>query len=277
MAGLTLSAPAKLNLWLRVGRLRADGYHPIESLMVTIDAPADRVTLRVAQRRELICAVSPGADNLAWRALDALERATGVTLPLAVEIEKEIPAGAGLGGGSSDAAATLVGANRLLGLGLAPAELEAIAAEVGSDVPFFIRGGAQWAAGRGERLRPAGPIAPFAALVVMAAPPLATARVYAAFDRMGGGRGPAPREPDPTVAPASWVGNDLWPAALALAPGLGRIARELRAAGADATLLCGSGAAITGIFRDRSAARIASEGLAAGLPRWVAERSSAAV
>ena len=150
MAGLTLMAPAKINLRLLVGPRGDDGYHPLRSLMVALDAPCDRVRVETAPERAVVCPGIEGPANLAWTALDALEREVGRPLPLRVEIAKAIPAQAGLGGGSSDAAAVLVGADRLLRLGLGVARLERVAARVGSDVPFFVRGGAQWAEGRGE-------------------------------------------------------------------------------------------------------------------------------
>jgi len=186
----------------------------------------------------------------------------GRALPLEVEIEKRIPAQAGLGGGSSDAAAVLRAADRVYELGLGPDALERVAARVGSDVPFFVRGGCQWARGRGERLSPT--TAPrFAALVVMPAEGLSTAAVYAAFDRL-----PAPpaddRRPPPPSFPAlaSWVRNDLWPPALALRPRLGAVARGLRAAGAEAVLLCGSGSALAGLVRDTEGAARAQRAFA---------------
>ena len=255
MAGLTLTAPPKLNLRLLVGPRRPDGYHPLETLMVALDGVADEVTVAPAERRSVSCPGLDGPANLAWRALDALEEEVRRPLPLAVTIVKRIPAQAGLGGGSSDAAATLVAADRLLGLGLGPAALEAVAARVGSDVPFFVRGGAQWARGRGERLEPGGAPA-FAALLAKPAAGLSTAAVYAAFDRLPPPP-PAPRTPPPDGidALAGWVRNDLWPAALAMAPGLGATARALRAAGARGVLLCGSGTCLAGLFAGPEPAR----------------------
>jgi 4-diphosphocytidyl-2-C-methyl-D-erythritol kinase len=221
------------------------------------------VTVRPAARRSVACPGLDGADNLAWRALDALERSAGRALPVAVEIEKRIPAQAGLGGGSSDAARVLVGANRLWELGLSPADLERVAAEVGSDVPFFLRGGAQWGEGRGERMRPAR-VPAFAACVLVPPRGLSTADVYRVFDRL------APPPPDDGTSPpqepallASWVRNDLWPAALALQPGLGRMARTLRTRGARAVLLCGSGSALAGLWPEPHEAERAREDLAA--------------
>jgi 4-diphosphocytidyl-2-C-methyl-D-erythritol kinase len=255
MDPVSLAAPAKLNLRLLVGPVGADGYHPVRSLMIALDGLEDTVTLTRAETRSVRCAEADGADNLAWRALDALERRAGRRLPCAVAIDKRIPARAGLGGGSSDAAATLVGANRLFELGLDAAVLESIAAEVGSDVPFFVRGGAQWAGGRGERLAPA-PSPSFAAVVVVPPFGLSTPEVYAAFDRLPA---PAPDDgaPPPTAMPtlAGWVRNDLWPAALALRPELDEHARRLRAAGAAEVLLCGSGSALAGLFATHAQAR----------------------
>jgi 4-diphosphocytidyl-2-C-methyl-D-erythritol kinase len=258
VAGLTLAAPAKINLRLLVGPRRGDGYHPLRTLMVALDAPAYRVRLETARERAVVCPGVDGPANLAWAALDALEDAVGRPLPLRVEIDKAIPAQAGLGGGSSDAAAVLVGADRLLGLRLGAARLERLAARVGSDVPFFVRGGAQWAEGRGERLAPAR--APrFAALLTMPEAGLSTGAVYARFDE-----DPPPppagddEPPEAMPALAGWLRNDLWPAARALAPGLAEREAALRAAGAPAVLLCGSGACLAGIFPDRAAAERAA-------------------
>ena len=166
-----------------------------------------------------------------------------------------------------------VAADRVHGLGLGPGRLERVAARVGSDVPFFVRGGAQWAEGRGERLGPAD-VAPFAAVLAKPALGLPTAAVYRAFDRL-----PAPPPPPPEIVaePSNHLAygdlvacarNDLWGAALALAPALGATARALGAAGADAVLLCGSGSCVAGLFPDRGRAE-ARGGRAGrgGLPR----------
>lgn len=255
MAGVTVLARPKINLRLLVGAVRPDGYHPLRSLMVALDGPADEVTVSPADTRSVTCAGIDGPGNLAWKALDALQAEAGRVLPpLAVFIEKVLPVQAGVGGGSSDAAATLIAADRLLGLDLATDRLERAAATVGSDVPFFIRGGAQWATGRGEVLWPAS--APtFHAVIVAPGTGLSTADVYRAFDAL-----PAP-PPDPGDAPpadaqglATWCRNDLWPAALSLAPDLAITTGTLTGAGAAPALLCGSGSAIAGIAADESTA-----------------------
>jgi 4-diphosphocytidyl-2-C-methyl-D-erythritol kinase len=238
--------------------------------MVVLDGLEDRVYAAPAARRSVACPGVPERDNLAWRALDALEAEAGRPLPLAVTIDKRIPARAGLGGGSSDAAAVLRAADALYELGLGAARLEAVAARVGADVPFFVRGGAQWAEGRGERLRPAR--APAAVLLLARhGDGLPTAAVYRAFDRM------VPPPPDDGSEPpadparlAAWVRNDLWPPALALDPSLGRVARALVAAGARRALLCGSGSCLAGLFDDRAAAERARARLT-----WVAFRAVA--
>jgi 4-diphosphocytidyl-2-C-methyl-D-erythritol kinase len=252
---------------LRVGPLGPDGYHPLRTLLVALDGLADTVSVAPSASRRVTCPGIEGADNLAWRALDELEAECGRPLPCEVVIEKRIPARAGLGGGSSDAAATLLGADRAYGLGLEAARLEGVAARVGSDVPFFVRGGAQWAEGRGERLAPAS-VPRFAAVLARPGAGLSTAEVYRAFDRLP----TSPRDAAPDLVARSGnrspyrelvarACNDLWPAALALAPGLGATARALAAAGADAALLCGSGSCLAGLFPTRSHAEAAARRL----------------
>jgi 4-diphosphocytidyl-2-C-methyl-D-erythritol kinase len=263
---LTLTAPAKLNLRLLVGPAGPDGYHPIRSLLVARTGLSDTVTITRASERAVRCPGFDGPGNLAWHALDALERLTGRPVTCAVDIVKRIPARAGLGGGSSDAATTLRGANQVLELGFDDDALEAVAAHIGSDVPFFVRGGAQWATGRGELLAPTR--APgFVALIVMPPFGLSTADVYRAFDALPG---PPPDDtvhaPEGMPALADWVRNDLWEAAASLRPELDHLAERLRDVGADAALLCGSGAAMAGLFSSSEAAHTGAAALGASLP-----------
>ena len=271
MDTLILDAPAKLNLWLEVGAPRDDGFHPVRTLMVALDGLADTVTVARAEERTVRCPGIDGPANLVWRALDALEREAGRPLPVAVVIDKRIPAEAGLGGGSSDAAAVMVATATLYELALTHTDLEHVAAGVGSDVPFFVRGGAQWGEGRGEMTSPAR-VPPFAALVAVPRFGCSTPSVYAAFDRVQGGRSPRiggePAVPRSAGELAMWARNDLWPAALALHPGLGRVARDLRSVGARGTVLCGSGSGVAGIFPTADRAHAAHAMLAGG--RWAA-------
>lgn len=258
-------ARPKLNLRLAVGAPGTDGYHPLASLMVEVDGLHDDVVVRAAGRRRVECAEAPGRANLVWAALDALEEEVGRPLPVAVTIVKRIPSRAGLGGGSSDAAAALRAADRLLGLDLGPERLRGVAARVGSDVPFFVAGGTAWATGRGERIAPASAPA-FAAVLVRPPFGLSTAAVYARFDRVVPVPAPprAGAVPPPWPALAGWVHNDLWPAALAADPGLGAPARALAAAGARRVLLCGSGSCLAGLVGDRDEAEAVMAALGAG-------------
>ena len=149
---IRLRAPAKLNLFLRVLGRRADGYHEIETVFERLDL-ADALTFE--SHPDAVCltctdpSLSCGADNLILKAAQLLQRVSGTARGARIHLEKHIPIAAGLGGGSSDAAATLVGLNRLWGLGLDRAALQPLAAQLGSDVPFFLID-APFAIGRGR-------------------------------------------------------------------------------------------------------------------------------
>jgi 4-diphosphocytidyl-2-C-methyl-D-erythritol kinase len=152
---LALSAAAKVNLTLEVLGRRADGYHEIATVMQTVDL-ADRLVLEEADTLELRTTapgIPTGPGNLALRAAVALRDAAGVERGVRIRLEKRIPVAAGLGGGSTDAAAVLVGLNRLWRLRWSLERLEAVAITLGMDVPFFLRGGTVLGTGRGERLR----------------------------------------------------------------------------------------------------------------------------
>jgi 4-diphosphocytidyl-2-C-methyl-D-erythritol kinase len=152
---LVLSAAAKVNLTLEVLGRRADGYHEIATVMQTVDL-ADRLTLEEAEGLELRTA-APGvptdSTNLAMRAAIALRDAAGIGRGALIRLDKRIPVAAGLGGGSTDAAAVLVGLNRLWRLRWSRERLEHVAVALGMDVPFFLRGGTALGTGRGEQLR----------------------------------------------------------------------------------------------------------------------------
>jgi len=155
---LTLSAFAKINWILKILGRRQDGYHEILTLLQTIDlhdllltevSGGTGISLRVRGAD-----LPEDADNLIWRAADSFRRRTGCDGHFHFELEKRIPVGAGLGGGSSDAAVVLLALNAMLGHPLRPAELTALAAGLGSDIPFFLVGGTVLATGRGELLTP---------------------------------------------------------------------------------------------------------------------------
>ncbi len=155
---LVLKAYAKINLTLEVLGRREDGYHDIVSILQTIDLH-DTLTLEPAQDMALECDQSEleGPDNLVLKAAALLREATGCHQGARLKLQKGIPLAAGLGGGSSDAAAALLGLSRLWGLGLSAEKLMPLAAKLGSDVPFFLYGGTAMAQGRGEIVRPLPP------------------------------------------------------------------------------------------------------------------------
>ncbi len=162
-----LPACAKINLTLEVLGRRSDGYHEVVSILQTIDL-ADRVDLEPGSGLRVVCddPALDGDANLAWQAAEALARRAGIQPRARVFIRKCIPVGMGLGGGSSDAAAALVGLNRMWGLGLGLDGLSEIAAELGSDVPFFLTGGTALAEGRGEVVTPLPGMPEFPVLLV---------------------------------------------------------------------------------------------------------------
>ncbi|MCH2064203.1 MAG: 4-(cytidine 5'-diphospho)-2-C-methyl-D-erythritol kinase [Roseibacillus sp.] len=152
---MTVIAPAKLNLALRIHGKREDGFHELETLMVPLKGLADRLEFKPAEAYALETVgaeVGPVEDNLVTKALQLFEQRTGTCCPYQITLEKRIPPGAGLGGGSSDAAAVLQTLNKLEEAGLGKEDLEEMAAQLGSDVPFFLREGACWCRGRGEIL-----------------------------------------------------------------------------------------------------------------------------
>lgn len=181
MDALTLPSPAKINLFLEVLAKREDGYHEIRSIFQLIDL-CDQVALTrkeegIAVRVEGEAAPS-GRENLAYQAAELLFEEMGIEGGVEIRIEKRIPIGGGLGGGSSNAAATLWGVNLLFGLRLSPEALMDLGARLGADVPFFFTGGLAFASGRGEALQPLPPLP--ARWVVVANPgvSISTAWVY---------------------------------------------------------------------------------------------------
>lgn len=179
-------APAKINRELRVGGRRPDGYHEIRSRIVSIDL-ADSIEVAPGRGLDLACEgleVPPGESNLVLRAARALADRLGRPADARIRLTKRIPVGAGLGGGSSDAARTLALLSRLWDSELAEEDLRSVAASIGSDVPFFLVGGEANVAGRGEIVTPL-PDSPSVELLLLVPPfPMSTAEVYAARDRL---------------------------------------------------------------------------------------------
>lgn len=266
-------APAKLNLALLVGPVRPDGFHEIASLMLPVTL-ADSVSVRrtPGEGLSVACDVAPGEANLAARMVRELERRLGRSFEARVTITKRIPAGAGLGGGSSDAAATMIALERLYDLDLPPQVRCAAAAAVGSDVPFFLWPGPQFATGRGQVLRPVG----LPELHVVIAVPgfsLSTREVYAWHDADAAvdlqGFVARARDLSRRLRTARTVGavaglvvNDLEPCVVARRPEVGALRDRLLAEGALAAAMTGSGAATFGLFRDAQSAGRARAALA---------------
>ena len=178
---MEVPAFAKLNLTLEVLGRRDDGYHEVRTILQTIDL-ADRLEIRPYPSLRVECddPALNGEANLVWRAAMALARSRSIRPRASIFIQKHIPVGMGLGGGSSDAAAALIALNRLWGLSLGAEELAQVAAELGSDVPFFLWGGTALAEGRGERVKPLPPLPPQPVTLVCpnTTIPHKTARLY---------------------------------------------------------------------------------------------------
>jgi 4-diphosphocytidyl-2-C-methyl-D-erythritol kinase len=283
-ADVVADAPAKINLVLRVGPPRADGYHDIATLFHAVDLRdtvratgttdgSIEVTTRTAKGGP-VPGVVDDDTNLAVRAAQALRARDGSAraahLGARLHITKRIPVAGGMAGGSADAAATLVACRALWALDVDDAELRGIAAELGSDVPFALLGGTALGTGRGERLRPV-PVDRRLHWVVAPADGggLSTPRVYARCDALRAGQS----VPSPSIDPATLdaltgpptvvadlLGNDLQPAALDLRPDLARTLATGRAAGALAGLVSGSGpTCVFLVGDDASARRVATE------------------
>jgi 4-diphosphocytidyl-2-C-methyl-D-erythritol kinase len=179
---MTIQAHAKVNLVLRVLGKRPDGFHEIETLMVPVSL-ADDVEVEVSAGSGITMACDdPGVpadpSNLAWRAAEAFARQTRLTVRIRLVLRKKIPHGAGLGGGSSDAAAVLRALDALLETRLGEQQLEALAAEIGSDTPFFIRSRPSWCRGRGEVMADADRVPPTRLLLLKPPFPVSTAWAY---------------------------------------------------------------------------------------------------
>jgi len=261
---LTVSAPAKVNLYLAVGSRRPDGYHHVDTVLQTVSL-SDRVFIEPSDSLELVVTGReldvPAQENLAWKAAEAMAAELGVAPGVRITLEKRIPAGGGLGGGSSDAAAVLAGTAALWDASIGEDALMRIAARLGADVAFFLTGGTAYFTGRGDRLVRRLPTVEMPLVLIKPAPPIETRAAYAEFDRSPAQPGPgvsgiadACRSNDP-VRVARSLFNNMTPAAERLVPEVSDALALCDASRAVlGALVAGSGSSVFGICDDDGAA-----------------------
>lgn len=312
---LCLLAPAKINLHLRVGPRRADGFHPLVTWMCTVGLfdklklqvrplalareagseatprtsevsgaspaagaagavalecdlpglPCDQRNLVVRVAEAFVSALGAGAGEGEGSKADAAREKSGVVGGIEVTLGKNIPVGAGLGGGSSDAARMLLGLDRLIGTGRAADDLSAFAARFGSDIPFFLQGPSAVCRGRGEQVTPLPSPAARWAVLVLPNFLMPTAAVYQRFDEVHlGDESALAQEPDwaawsalPAEALLPRLVNDLEAAAFSIAPGLQQIRQEVEQLLARPVRMSGSGSSLFTLFDEEAPARAA--------------------
>ncbi|OIB01726.1 4-(cytidine 5'-diphospho)-2-C-methyl-D-erythritol kinase [Paenibacillus sp. LC231] len=255
-------APAKINLMLDVLHKRPDGFHEVEMVMTMIDL-ADRLEMSEQKRDTIIITSQAGyipldEKNLAFQAARLIKERYDVKQGVHIHLDKKIPVAAGLAGGSSDAAATLRGLNRLWGLGIPQEELLALGAELGSDVPFCVTGGTALATGRGEVLTPIPN--PPQCWVIVAKPPInvSTAEVYGRLRSDQIQRHPSAERMVEALTQGSFqqmcqsLGNVLEEVTLKMHPEVQQLKEGMLKLGADGALMSGSGPTVFGLVSKES-------------------------
>ncbi|MGE7828809.1 4-(cytidine 5'-diphospho)-2-C-methyl-D-erythritol kinase [Paenibacillus sp. NPDC093718] len=255
-------APAKINLMLDVLHKRPDGFHEVEMVMTMIDL-ADRLEMSEQKRDTIIITSQAGyipldEKNLAFQAARLIKERYDVRQGVHIHLDKKIPVAAGLAGGSSDAAATLRGLNRLWGLGIPQEELLALGAELGSDVPFCVTGGTALATGRGEVLTPIPN--PPQCWVIVAKPPInvSTAEVYGRLRSEQIQRHPSAERMVEALTQGSFqqmcqsLGNVLEEVTLKMHPEVQQLKEGMLKLGADGALMSGSGPTVFGLVSKES-------------------------
>lgn len=255
-------APAKINLMLDVLHKRADGFHEVEMIMTMVDL-ADRLELSELKRDSIIISSQAGyipldEKNLAFQAARLIKDRYNVRSGVHIHLDKRIPVAAGLAGGSSDAAATLRGLNRLWRLGIPAQELQELGAELGSDVPFCVTGGTALATGRGERLTQIA--SPPQCWVVLAKPPInvSTAEVYGRVRANNIAVHPSALRMQQAIeagdfsAVCAGLGNVLEDVTLKLHPEVQQLKEAMIKLGADGVLMSGSGPTVFGLVSKQS-------------------------
>lgn len=268
-APVSVRVPGKVNLELRVGSRRPDGFHELSSVFLAVSiyddvtvTPADQWSLTVGGR---CCqGVPTDESNLAWRGARAVAARLGIDEPLALHVDKDIPVAGGMAGGSADGAAAVLACNQLWDGALSRGELLDICADLGSDVPFMLTGGVAVGTGRGERLAPVLARGSYHWVFAGSATGLSTPAVFAEFDRLVAVDEPAELDPSPDLlaalrsgdpyALAGTLHNDLEPAALSLQPQLRDVIEAGLDFGALAGVVSGSGPTVAFLAADRETA-----------------------
>jgi 4-diphosphocytidyl-2-C-methyl-D-erythritol kinase len=280
---VTIRTPAKINLGLRVLGKRSDGFHDIETLFVAISLfdelslqrrNANGVTLTWEKGRDDLDPgdFNIGEKNLIVRAIREFERSTGETVNVGVHLKKSIPIAAGLGGGSSDAAATLLGLSKLYPQLSSRIDLSSLAARIGSDIPFFLGAPAAIGRGRGEVLSPASIDLTWYAILICPRIASPTPDVYAALDLTSLPRMPhfpARLEGDGFFAALALIHNDLQDVVERRAPEVLHWHNRLLTLGAEGAYVSGSGPSVFGIFRHEPDSATIVEIRAEGADAWV--------
>jgi 4-diphosphocytidyl-2-C-methyl-D-erythritol kinase len=275
MASVTLRAFAKINLSLRVSSARADGFHDVRTILQAIDL-FDRVKCETRRGPFQISCDMPGVPtdctNLVWKAAQLLWGAAGRSgepRNTVVTLQKHIPMKAGLGGGSSNAAAALLGLQRLWKLRVPDEQIHALAARLGSDVPFFLVGGTALGLDRGDEVYPLEQLPPYWVVLVMPSLGVATKDAYEWFDecrksgRDGFSRHQNENSSRPLLRafPNVTLVNDLEPPVIERHPVIGQLKQRLTGRGALMAAMSGSGSTVFGVFTSATAAKRAARAL----------------
>ena len=266
---LIIHAPAKVNLRLEVLSRRSDGYHELQMINACLDLHDSVEIRKVGAGIHLHCddpSLSTGEDNLAWRAADAIMKHTGLAAGVEIRIAKSIPIGAGLGGGSSDAAAVLLGVNRLFGLGLSGEVLREIGLGLGADVPYFIHGGPAVVRGIGERISACTMKSNLSIILINPGFMVSTKSVYGEVASNLTLPQKATNLPAALGGPPDVVRllrNDLDAVVSSRHPEIAEMKSVLLSMGAIGAMMSGSGPTVFGVFRD-DASRPKAQEIGAG-------------
>ena len=260
---IILEAPAKINLTLEVTGKRADGYHTISSLMQSISL-CDRISAEHTDGSEILAECSTdeipsGNKNIAYKAAEAFFEYSGIERRgIRISIDKEIPSQAGLGGGSSDAAAVLCGMNRLFETGYSAEELCRIGVTVGADVPFCIVGGTKWCKGIGEIISEAPPLQDCYIVIGKGSEGISTKEAYERIDSLGFSEDFSSNGYDGTIDSVLKIGRNIFEEVSDL-ESVSEIKKICLSCGAEYSEMSGSGSAVFGIFPEADKARNAAE------------------